>query len=184
VGVRVIPGGTLRGADVPGVVARPASRPRGWSGVGDPARWVFVPGGESLLVQLDAPAPAGTAGAAWAVIEGALGVDSGCRSTAAITVWAADSTLGSTVGPLADALAWASDVADLRFGPAPHRLAVALGGTWTGFDGMIVWLGADEVRRAGSVHELARLAVAARRLADSGDRDWTSAEAVARSFGP
>jgi hypothetical protein len=147
-GVKIVPGGTLRGEDAPSIVPRPSGRPRGWTGatgsaVGAP-RLTYVAGGESLLVQLDAPAPDATAGAAWATVEGPeLVADGGCRSTAAITVWAADPTLASEVGPLADALAGASDVADLKFGPAPHRLAVALGGAWTGFDGTIVWLGAD-----------------------------------------
>jgi len=189
-GVIVASGGTLRGEGLPSVVARPSSRPRGWSGstgewAGAP-RLSFVPAGDSLLVQLDAPAGPTTAGAVWATVDGAgLTADAGCRSTATTTVWAADPTLTPVVADLAPLIADVGREADRRLGAATGRLAVALGGTATGIDGNVVWIANEEVQAAvdrSALGDLARLAVAARRLELAGDRDWRSAQALAMSL--
>jgi len=189
-GVTVGWGGSLRGEGVPSVVARPASRPRGWSGStgawGRTPRLSFVPAGDSLLVQLDAPAGPTTAGAVWATVEGTgLTADAGCRSTRTTTVWAADPTLAPVVAQLAPLLADVGRDADHRLGAATGRLAVALGGTTTAIDGNLVWISTMEVQAAvehSALGDLARLAVAARRLDLAGDRDWRSAQALALSL--
>jgi hypothetical protein len=188
--VRVSSGGTLRGERVPSVVPRPASRPRGWSGATDARlgtpRTSFVPGGDSLLVELDAPAGPTTAGAVWASIEGSgLTEDSGCRSTATATVWAADPTLAPVVAELAPLIVDIAREADHRLGASSGRLAVALGGNATIVDDNIVWISTAEVRSAiehSALGDLARLAVAARRLELAGDRDWREAQALALSL--
>lgn len=184
--VAVLGGGNLRGTDVPIPVARAGSHPATWAparreGHG-PSR-ALVPGGASVLVQLDGPPTADSAGAWWARVQGeALVPDPACRSTVGVTVWAHDPALAARVPALVEALERAEALATDRFGPGPGRVAVALGGRTSTVEGAVVWLSSRDVA-AASPDELAQLAVSLRRLWAAGERDWTAGEALARSLG-
>jgi hypothetical protein len=79
----------------------------------------------------------------------------------------------------------ALDRAEGRFGPGPGRMAVALGGSTTTYEGGVVWFSTAEVERAaqrGELGHMALLAASLRHLWATGERDWSAAEGLARSL--
>lgn len=165
----LVAGGNLRGTVLPDVrLHRPG---------GDGAR--------PLLVAFGTLPGTDTTGSAWARIDGATASAAGCLSTVAITVWAEDPAFTDRVPDLSRRLERAAATATERYGPGPQRIALALGGTRSTVEDEVVWLSTSDVARALATDDpdaLAFLAVSLRRLWVAGERDWTAAEAVARSL--
>ena len=167
----LVAGGNLRGATLPEVLLR---RPGG-----DGVRPLLVAFGEMPGTR--------TTGSAWARVDGGTEAAAGCLSTASTTVWAEDPAFAGLVPELSRRLERAAAIATERYGPGPQRIALALGGARSTVEDEVVWLSTTDVARAlarGDADGLALLAVSLRRLWVAGERDWTAAEAVARSLAP
>lgn len=159
-----LPGGNLRGLDVPGVRTEHLS-----SGI--------------ALLSLSAP-NVGTSGGLWAILSDASPSDA-CATSVDRTVAAVDASLTPHVAPLAEALDASLAVMAARFGPSPSRTAVLLGGDVTSYDGHVVRLGRTEVEAAVAKNDLdglARIAAALPQAWRSGDASWRDAQALANSL--
>lgn len=188
--VHVYSGGNLRGQDPPRVIARPGSGGASWSPTRRTGRsWgtaiSLVPTNASILLQLEG-SPQHTTGAPWARVHGErLVPDPGCHTTPEATLWAHDRQLTALIEPLAEGVRDGIDRATERFGPAPARTVVAVGGDHSTVSDSIVWLSTDDVRAAaatGELRELAYLAVSLHHLWARGERDWRAGEALARAL--
>jgi hypothetical protein len=163
-GAKPLPGGNLRGLDVPGLALTPLA-----SGV--------------ALLALDGTSM-GTSGGLWAQVEGSAPV-AGCATSLRRTVAATTPEAVAHTEAVAQRLDAALDAVTSRFGPTPTRTAVLLGGEVTGYDGHVVRLGQQELDRAaasGTLDELVRTAAALPVVWRSGDSSWRDAVALGRSL--
>lgn len=188
--VHVYAGGNLRGHRPPRVVARAGAHDADWAPVptnlGGWGQSVgLIPPASSILIQLDRE-PDDSTGAPWARVQGdGIVADAGCLSTSEATVWAHDRRLLPLVAPLTTALHEAVAAAGERFGPAPARVALALGGSRTEVSGPAIWFSTADVTNAiqsGTLTELAYEAVGVHHVYSRGERDWRAGEAVGRSL--
>ena len=188
--VHVYAGGNMRGHQPPRVVARAGSYDDNWAPTQpDTSGWgtsiALMPAGASLLLQLDR-SPTYATGAAWARVAGQrLTEDSGCSSSVEATVWAHDRALISVIPAFSELVHKAIEDATARFGPAPARVSVALGGERSTVVGPIVWMSTRDVAQAqarGKLRELAYLAVSVHHLYTRGERDWRAGEALSRAM--
>ena len=190
--VHVYAGGNLRGHRPPRVVTRAGSFGAAWAPKAqDRGAWGatagLVPARTSVLLQLDR-SPEQSTGAPWARVQGRdLGADKGCRSTLGATVWAHEPGLAPVVGALMPQVEEAIAKITDRLGPAPARVAIALGGPSSEVVGPVVWLSSSQVvaaAKSGNVQALAYEAVAVHHLYTRGERSWPAGEAVARALLP
>ncbi len=163
-GAVALPGGNLRGLHVPGIVLQ------------------AMPNGVALI-QLDGSSM-GTSGGLWAEVAGSAPV-AGCSTTPRRTVAATTEASVAFTDVVAEQLDVALDAVAARFGPAPARTAVLLGGEVTGYDGQVVRLAQRELDHAaahGTLDELVRTAAALPVVWRMGDSSWGDAVAVGRSL--
>lgn len=188
--VHVYAGGNVRGHLPPRVVARAGSHGPDWAPVpSDRGGWgesvALVPPASSVLLQLDRDMVSAT-GASWARVQGqSLQADAGCLSTAEATVWAHDRRLVPLVAPITTALHDAVARAGDRYGPAPTRVVVSLGGTATEVRGHVLWLSTAEVLHAlqhNTLEALAYEVVGVHHVYTQGEPDWAAGQAVGRSL--
>ena len=168
--VQVVSGGTMRGPTALAVEIL---------GAGREAR---LPPGASVLLVVKGTEPLSTGGL-WASIAGSsLVQDARCRTTAGSTVWTEDDRYASLVEPFSVLVDEVGAVANRRWGLAPGRVAVRLGGATTTVDGQVVVFSDEDLggRPGPSLLDQARLAVSVHRLWSLGYREWTTAVALAR----
>lgn len=172
---RVVTGGNLRGGESPHAVLI-AGAQRGVD--------VDVAPGEPVLVALHGPVRDVTGGL-WARVRGGgLAFDASCVVTPDVSVWTVDPELAPLVPRVVAHIEAVRARAEERWGPAP-RVAVALGGNRTTFEGRVLYLGRDELQRAvarGRLDELSALALTIPHVWRSGVLDWSVGEALARSL--
>ena len=163
--VRALPGGNLRGLDAPGLHTR-------------------VTESGAVLVRLDAP-NTNTSGGLWATVPAATQGSAACTADPHTTVVADDPALVPFVAPFAAALQAPIDAATGRFGMAPRRVAVVLGGDVTRFDGQTVQITSEQLHDAvarDALPELAATVAALPRVWFTGDATWRDAVALGRSL--
>lgn len=172
---RVVTGGNLRGGDLPHAVLLSGSE-----------RGVEVPvdRGQPVLVALSGQSRNITGGL-WARVRGGgLDFDPSCVTTPDFSVWTVDPELAPLIPTIVGHIEALRARAETMWGPAP-RVAVALGGARTTYEGRVLHLGRDDLERAarrGGLEELSALAFTIPQVWRSGVLDWTVGEALARAL--
>ncbi len=183
--VPAVTGGNLRGQRAPKGVFFTAADPRSATSSPDQVATTASVGSSPILARLSG-ASSNTSGGAWGTLMATdLPPSTGCVSDPKVTVWAHDDALGAHAEPLTKLVHQAIERAELRFGPGPGRIAIALGGPTSTFEDDVAWFSTADVQRAlqgDNLDHLAYLAVSLRHSWASGDPDWAGAVALSRSL--